>query len=117
MKEEQSKIKSNRARFKSGKEEALLTLCKKINISINNDNNIQELNLDHTADFTLETFGGVFRTNSNLIEHSMKGIKGSATHLKLRPVFKGHLISHLEKKKKKERKNLYRVDSCLCFRN
>lgn len=33
----------------------------------------------------------------------MKGIKGSATHLKLRPVFKGHLISHLEKKRKKQK--------------
>lgn len=80
-----------------------LHFVKKINISINNDNNIQELNLE-VADFTLETFGGVFRTNSNLIEHSMKGIKGSATHLKLRPVFKGHLISHLEKKKRKKEK-------------
>lgn len=29
VKEEQSKIKSNRAKFKSGKEEALLTLYKK----------------------------------------------------------------------------------------
>lgn len=34
----------------------------------------------------------------------MKGIKGSATHLKLRPVFKGHLISHLEKKERKKEK-------------